>query len=241
MVATIQQTPISFLFTPNDKNLIVPNNRIAVFLQKIHELLEKSDLALPNTLLDELLSIRHEILIQGKKEVENLPNLIADEIIDHYKNSKNSKLSEVVYQTLSIYLQMLPPSAKGIGSTDIKEIPTLHGLELLCNMYQNLDLHNLLHWYKYSLSYECYLLMADIVLQSKVEMNKTNLDNLTSALKTSFINFASYSHIVGTWKINQDEENQLLRNIKIKTATIEMSLGKYKVHTFESAKQMILN
>lgn len=238
MVTTIQQTPISFLFTPNDKNLIVTNNRIDIFLQKIKVLLEKPDLTLSNTLLDELLSIRHEILIKSKKEVENLPNLIADEIIDNYKNSKNSKLSEVVYQTLSIYLQMLPPSGKGIESTDIKEIPTLHGLELLCSMYQNLDLHNLLNWYKFSLSYECYLIMSDMVLQSNVKIDKSTLDSLTSALKTSFINFASYSHIVGTWRINQDEENQLLRNIKIKTATLQT---KYTVHTFESAKQMILN
>ncbi|MEM0995106.1 MAG: hypothetical protein AAGI49_18895, partial [Bacteroidota bacterium] len=74
-----------------------------------------------------------------------------------------------------------------------------------------------------SLKLEIALIVSELISKGSIKASKNRIENeLIPFLKRTIERFGAYSSFVGFWYPSEEDERQIVRNIKIHTAKLEM-------------------
>jgi hypothetical protein len=209
---------------------------------------EYTSLSLHNELFDvriELLSF----LLTEPGVLKEIENLIAGEIAEkYYLEGTYKKLGHTVADSLEVYLKIFSHFSETVSDylTGNKlfsrsDMPSLNGLKLLLSLQAPKEFENYIQWIEASLNFDCALIIADLALKKELDLKVSEIVQLESFLKKSIVNFGAYSAVTNFWHPEIDDEAQLIRNIKIKTAVIEVENGTSHKYTGKKLLEFINN
>lgn len=185
-----------------------------------------------STIQDDLFEIRVMLL----DYLYNSPEILAEyeskivkEIGEKFFYQKHKALGKAVSDTLEVYLQMFS-GLSAIAGKDFHrpekptDIPSLSGLKLLQYLQPSKEFELLIKWIESSLQYDYFLIVAELFFNDEIVLSETPMV-LKENIVHSFIEFGAYSIITEFWQPAPDEQNQMIRNIIIRSAAIECEMG----------------
>lgn len=233
-----------FIFlTSHDPNVLADDTALSTSLSalifKIKDCIAKNGLvAAQQKTEDDLFSIRFDILEFFKTNPGILKSFEAGIVSEigkkYFTPGVFKELGKVVSDTLGVYLSMFSnldaTTAGNIG--DVAAIPLHVRTGLSINMLRhvnllqpNPELATVIEWFSASLKYDFYLLAADFIINNEIIVDAADTQLLPSLLRRSIIDFGAYTVLSGLWQPAEDDENQYVRNIKIKAAAHRMEKG----------------
>lgn len=208
---------------------------------KEHLVLEE-DKGLPDVLLENLFLIRLkmvEILQSDQSLFDKMEHQMVKEASFRYEvQGRLSKLSETMANVIEVYGEILsslkhkikqPPM--GLPVINYAEKPTLRGLRGLCVLHPSPELKHYLDWVTASLSFEYYLVAADMKLSATMVLSNEEASLLARKLRESFELFAAHTSLSGLWEPAIEDERLLVQNINIVIGILEIETEKSNLHT----------
>lgn len=186
-------------------------------------------------------------LMKHQEIINKLKTFIAEEIlIKKYLMSENEELARTTSDCLSVYYEVfhgLTPVYMNIDK-EIEEIfpesekPSIRNyLLMLHTTHESSQLISLL---LSSVNFDYSLILADLVFQKKVTISNEKVKNLEKLMKESITDYgASVATNLKIWEPDNDDERQLIRNIKIKIAKSDIENNKGKRVTLDELKSFI--
>lgn len=200
------------------------------------------------SLQSELFDIRIDLvqhLLKNQDFLKTIQSVIIAEIAKkYYHKGRLKEISITVADALDVNLKILS-SLGGLiekHSTDILNTPTNLSLDDLKNplvIPPSKEGKIIFNWLDASLNFEIALIAADLVLLNEISLSDKEIKSLTTFLKEVITDFGAYSVLINYWKPDVDDEEQLIRNIKIKAATLELENGMGLLFSNDSIRELI--
>lgn len=200
------------------------------------------------TLQNELIEIRIELikyLIENPKMFDELQKIIIKEIAKKYNHQGSLKgLCLMMADVLDVNLKMLPELGNLIEKHSSDIINTAHNfsLEDLRNpliMPPSRESQIMLAWLESSLNIELGLVAGDLVISNEIQISDKEIKTLIRFLKQMVTNYGAYSILINFWKPEIDDEDILIRNIKIKAAALELENGMGSLFSNDTIRELI--
>jgi hypothetical protein len=185
---------------------------------------------------NELFDIRIELLnfLMEKPDILKLfEKRILEEITNkYYITGVYKKLGQTVADALEIYFKIFSHLSNIVSneistnSFKINEIPSLNGLKYLLSLQPSKDVENYITWLEASLDFDYALIVSDLIFSNTIHLKQNQTQQLELFIRKSIVDFGSYSIVTNFWQPEVEDELQLIRNIKIKAATLEIESGR---------------
>ncbi|HRI62515.1 MAG TPA: hypothetical protein PK228_22395, partial [Saprospiraceae bacterium] len=210
----------------------------------------KEDGRLPDELLEKLFALRLEAAaaIRSDKDFfDKTENKLVKEVAVKYEVvGKTAKLANAMSNVLKVYgeilsalqLKIVHPQS-GLSIFDYNQKPTLRDIRGLSLLQPSPEIERYLEWISASLAFEYYLVAGDLVLSKKILLSLDETNLLAQQLRLAFEIFAAHSTLSGLWKPKEEDERQLIRNIKIVTAIFRTERGTGVIYTAENMSDII--
>lgn len=186
-------------------------------------------------ILDDLFILRMEVLRFLSKTPEAplmIEKAIAEEIlVKRYTTLNIMNLSRTVAECLDVYYKIFA-EVSHVMEKSIKEAtfsdthkPTFS--ELKDFFYSIPEFSFFAKLLEASLNFDYSLIVAELIINGKIQRTESEIEELKKLMKNSI---TEYGAIMATyfkfWVPNSGDEEQLIRNIKIEIAKIELEQGK---------------
>lgn len=208
---------------------------VAILIYKVQE---KGIEFAQKSLEEQLFSFRFEILeylVKHPDILEEFENTIIDQIGNKYfTKGKFKALGNTVSDTLEVYLSMFEKITSQIKSNlpsiepitdNLKQELAINSLRHIYTLQPTPELFILIEWFTASVRYDFYLIAAEFIILKKITVPEEQIKILSNSIKQAIIDFGTYTTLSGIWQPNVEDESQLIRNIKIKTAATKLKLG----------------
>ncbi len=184
---------------------------------------------------DDLFVLRMEVLRFLSKTPEAplmIEKAIAEEIlIKRYTSSNIMSLSGTVAECLDVYYKIFAEVShvmeKGIKEATFTDTPELTFRALKSFFYNIPELSFISKFLEASINFDYSLIVADLIINGKIRRTESEIEDLKKLMKNSITEYgaimASYFKF---WVPNSEDEEQLIRNIKIEIAKMELEQGK---------------
>lgn len=202
-----------------------------------------------HSLQNDLFDIRIELvkfLFQQPGLLKIFEKKILDEISNkYYLSGPNKKLGQAVADSLEVYFKMFSHLSNIVSEgladnlSSMNDIPSLNGLKYLLSLQPSKDVENYILWIEASLNFDYALIVSDLVFANTLSLKSNEIDQLELFVKKSIVDFGSYSILTNFWHPDLEDEIQLIRNIKIKAATLEIENGKSHSSSSEALHKFI--
>ena len=150
----------------------------------------------------------------------------------YYYNGQLKGLGQVVADCLEVYFKIFS-RLSDIVSTNMEtadisssELPSLNGLKNLLALQPSIEKGHYIKWIEASLNFDYSLIVADLVFENVLQLPHAEIVSLEFFIKKSITDFGAFSTLTNFWHPEVDDEIQLIRNIKIKAAALEVENGK---------------
>lgn len=198
---------------------------------------------------NELFDIRIELLnfLMGSPgTLKVFEKRILEEISNkYYITGVYKKLGQAVADALEIYFKIFSHVSNIVSneistnSFNINEIPSLNGLKYLLSLQPSKELENYVSWLESSLDFDYALIVSDFVFSNTIHFKLNQIQKLELFIKKTIVDFGTYSIVTNIWQPEVEDELQLIRNIKIKAATLEIESGRILSIPSEALHQFI--
>lgn len=210
-----------------------------------------------NGVIDSAASLKEEIFDIRLEFIKlfNLPNeyfktldkSIAQNIWMTYPNRSNHKLlNEAVVLGLKTYFKIVSPIIskveKDFGFTDKLFVPenvNYHTVDALAAIYPGDLFLKFKQWLDASLTFDFALVLSELIFNEELKLKKQQIDTLIKLLKSSIEDFGFLSSLFGAWAPDFEDEEQIIRNIKIRVAAYHANLLSSKPYSKQSLKEDI--
>jgi len=205
------------------------------------------------TIHDELFSLRLQLLkylTENTGLLQSMQTKIVQEVGNKlFMKGDHKALGLLMSDTLEIYLgiygKMMEKVGDDLNNNDLlnssQGLPSLQELKNLHNLQPNQELKKVIDWIQSSLIYDFYLIAAELVISGGLSISKAEESVLYDQLKESFVTFGFYTALMGLWHPDSEDENQLVRNIKIKIGIAQLELGYGQYYSAGALAQLIQN
>ncbi len=155
--------------------------------------------------------------------------LIANQIQIIEFNAISSTVAEVL-ELQDLILNEMPEIFVGKSFSKIVETkPNYASIEFLLEFYPIRQSKNLKNWIDASLKLEFGLLIYGIILNNKISFSASQTIALKQFLRNAISLYGAYSIVNNIWRPSEKYDNQLITNMKILAATIELDTKPYEV------------
>ncbi len=192
-----------------DASKSLQNELFEIRIECLNLLLEKPDL----------------LVLYEKRILEEITNKF-------YVTGVHKKLGQTIADALEIYFKIFSHFSEIISnkipanSLKINEIPSLNGLKNLHLLQPSKDVENYITWLEASLNFDYALIVSDLIFKNRIHIKQHQVQQLELLIKKSIVDFGSYSIVTNLWHPDLEDESQLMRNIKIKAAIVEIENGR---------------
>ncbi len=204
------------------------------------------------SLQDELFEIRLELidyLLYDPNLFSSIEERIAAEISrKYYFLDSNKELVTAVADSLEVYYKIyskfsneISEQINSISTIQKQDIPSLNSFKNMLKLFPSKELEYYLLWLESSLIYDYYIITAELIFNDAFKPHKSDILELSSLIKKSIVDFGTYAVFLGFWKPEIDDEIQLIRNIKIKAAVLEIENKRSSRYSLEGLKEFINN
>lgn len=191
---------------------------------------------------DDLFKLRLEIINDtnlSQDIIDDLNILIQERIEFQFSHNTNYKALEFAFVSALDVYGKISLNRKDFSSEDffnsIKNIPQLNYTNFisLLKSLPGKESKLILSYLNSSISLDYALIVSELVFDDKLNLKKSEIDNLISILKNSIEDYAVFSYRFGFWSPSDEDESQWIRNIKIRIGLFE-STQKSNTETFTS-------
>jgi predicted Zn-dependent protease with MMP-like domain len=232
---------VSILYNETKNDII--SNSLKEKMENLVDLIkirttEKGFIYASTSLQNEVFELKIELLqllANDNGLLEKYQEVILNEIANKYyiTDKKLQKLGIGVGDSLEVYFKIfselkpiIEDNIDDIVNFNTSKLPSLEGLKALQGLQPSKELENYIVWSEASLNYDYCLIVADFVISGIIHLKVESIHELEQILRKSIIDFGAYSAFLNIWQPDFEDETTLIRNIKIKTATIEIENGK---------------
>ena len=210
-----------------------------------------------NGVLDSVVSLKEEMFYirlefvklfnLSNEYFKNLDNSITKKIWTTYSNPFRYKsLNEAIVVCLKTYFKVVTPIISRVGKDFantgklfIPENVNYHTLDALVAMYSGDMFLKFKQWLDASLIFDFALILSELILNEELKLKKQQIDILVKLLKSSIEDFGFLSSLFGAWTPDSEDEEQIIRNIKIRLAANQTVLLSSKPYGKQSLKEVI--
>lgn len=165
------------------------------------------------------------------------------QFLKQYNKEKNSYICNIfslketnkVYKTISEILDIYTEYSQSVEKQKEEilvdnniEFPEYNQLVSLLSNNSIKEIHLFLNTLNSSLDLDFSFLLTDLIISNQININSTKEKEVISFLNSSFISYASHQVFFKLWELKSYDERPLVRNIKIKSAIIQIENNKSK-------------
>jgi hypothetical protein len=94
-------------------------------------------------------------------------------------------------------------------------------------------------WVHLGLKLEIAFILADLCKKSEIGISNSDFDTLNKYIKLTIEDYATLSIFLNIWKFEDEDERQLIRNIKIKSAIFSIENKETQSISFDELRNLI--
>lgn len=210
-----------------------------------------------NGVLDSAVSLKEEIFDIRLEFVKlfNLPNeyfknledSISKKIWMTYSNpSRYKSLNEAIVICLKTYFKIVNPIISKVEKDFMianklftSENVNYHTIDALVAMYPGDLFLKFKQWLDASLTFDFALVLSELILNKELKLKKQQIDVLIKLVKSSIEDFGFLSSLFGAWTPDEEDEQQIIRNMKIRLAANHTDVLSSKPYEKQSLKEAI--
>lgn len=192
--------------------------------------------------------INFRLVIAQKQEIiaeyfENADKWLAESIVEQYEGKPTYVALESNYiQSLDLYKSILGPLTAQIDVSMFDGLPKINSIEQVFGLMQNIPSGSVLiqqfnQLFKTSAAFDYALLTSALLFDSKIKLTASERKLLTEMVRETAENYAVTLSLLGLWTPEDEDERQLVRNVKIKLSYVE-SLNMSQEEKRYSAKEL---
>ena len=216
------------------------------YLKLLHQQIKDGDLRYVSSLLrPQLFDLRIALFkqLQVNSYLEQLDDLLREKLLetpahsadqsafDHASLSAFINYRKIISPLLNRVVDELNDPEMNYGDL----LPTYHDLNAV--VIGDVSGHLLLfkRWTDASLDLDFAMIVGELMSQGELTVENTNA--LTKLIYESLEDFGYYAALLGIWMPNEEDEDQIIRNIKIRLSANQISLQ--RSYTFDQIKALL--
>ncbi|MCD4744894.1 MAG: hypothetical protein K8R58_01185 [Bacteroidales bacterium] len=183
-----------------------------------------------STLKDELFELRIEFLnlLNIKEEFfKKIDSFIIEEITSKYNQLENlGELGITYINCLETYFKVITPITNELienfnEPNSLHELPSYQDFKSILSLIPGNEKNIFSDFVNSSLLFDYCLIVSELVFKEELKLSGSETKNLSMLLYSSIENFGIAAYNIGLWKPNFEDEEQIIRNIKIRLAVQE--------------------
>lgn len=193
---------------------------------------------LADELLSEVFNLRSSILQWITREEKGVNELLerTEKELDQLYTKDHDAFNEHICQAINLYKEISAPLPNTFGQTfaeshenEFREDnpATYYNFQLslsLSGIPKSLE-KGILFWTNASLKFELGLVIADLLVQKKLELSDNRQQEVAEFIYNQTERYAALSMIIGAWKPPETDDSQRMTNIRILASALELELG----------------
>lgn len=183
-----------------------------------------------NSLTGDFINFRLEIVQKQAlitEYFENAEKWISETILEQYEGKPRFVVLESTYvQSLDLYKSILNPLLSNLDLSLFGELPKIDSIDHFTDLIQSIPAGSVLlqqfnQLFKISATFDYALLTCALLFDEKLKVSAPERKILSDLLQETTEDYAVLLSLFGLWNPADEDERQLVRNVKIKLSYVE--------------------
>ena len=182
------------------------------------------------SLVDKLYNLKIITLnkLISNNEFTNIDYHITEYIKESYLIEKNYKLNTQVIKVLETYkkiISKIQPDIKLASDIELQDVPSFTAISKIIKSIPIKESTFIIKWIESSLKLDFGLILSDLINEQTIPNNI--IEPLIVFLRESIEVYGASASILNLWQPDKNDEEQIIRNIKILSSKYDVQIGNF--------------